>query len=164
MSTFPIFAAIAVSGQIKSAGNVVDTGGTVYGILYFLFMSAVILGAAYFATKYLARKGLNPAKNKNLKVIETVPLGIDKSLLLVKVGEQYLLLGSTQKNISLLSAIEQEKLTITNTAEVYSSTEGEGIETYMDTVREVQGKHGMSSVKHNLNKLKSIVRGNRIDV
>jgi len=110
MSTFSFIAAAAASGQTNSTGAVTTADSTVYGIFYFLFMSAVILGAAYYVTKYLARKGLNPANNKNLKIIETVPLGIDKSLLLVKVGEQYLLLGSTQKNISLLTVLEQEKL------------------------------------------------------
>ncbi len=141
-----------------------NSDSTLYGILYFLFMSAVILGAAYYVTRILAKRGINPAKNKNLKVMETVPLGIDKSLLLVKVGEQYLLLGSTQKSISLLSAIDKEKLTVTSEGESYNSIEGESIETYMNTVDEAAGRSGMSSVKHNLDKLKSIVRGNRIDV
>ncbi|HOE56920.1 MAG TPA: flagellar biosynthetic protein FliO, partial [Bacillota bacterium] len=70
--------------------------GSIYGILYFLFMSAVILAAAYYVTKYLSRKGFNRGKNKNLKIIESVPLGIDKSLLLIKVGEQYMLIGNSQ--------------------------------------------------------------------
>jgi flagellar biosynthetic protein FliO len=100
MSTITLFAA--------AANAAMSVGDTFYGIFYFLFMSAVILGAAYFVTRYLARRGFNPVANKNLKVIETVPLGIDKSLLLVKVGEQYLLLGSSQKNITLLAAIERK--------------------------------------------------------
>ncbi|KUO76113.1 MAG: hypothetical protein APF77_02165 [Clostridia bacterium BRH_c25] len=164
MSTFSFIAAAAASGQTNSTGAVTTADSTVYGIFYFLFMSAVILGAAYYVTKYLARKGLNPANNKNLKIIETVPLGIDKSLLLVKVGEQYLLLGSTQKNISLLTVLEQEKLAIGKASEGYSNLDGESIESYMDKLKDGDVKTGMNSVKHNLNKLKSIVRGNKIDV
>lgn len=137
--------------------------GTTYGILYFLFMSAVILGAAYYVTRFLARKGLHPAKNKYLRIVETVPLGIDRSLLLVKVGEQYLLLGSTQKNISMLAQIEQDKLTGVNTGEMYGGSEDESFESYMSNIGNEHSKAGMNSVKHNLNKLKSIVRGNRTD-
>jgi len=164
VSTFSFFAAAAAVRQSNANRLAVTAGSTIYGILYFLFMSAVILGAAYYVTKYLARKGLNPANNKNLKIIETVPLGIDKSILLVKVGEQYLLLGSTQKNISLLTVIEQEKLAVGSTSEVYSNLDGESIESYMDKITDEDIKTGMNSVKHNLNKLKSIVRGNKIDV
>ena len=161
MSTFSFFAATAASRQTSA---IMNAGSAIYGILYFLFMTTVILGAAYYVTKYLARKGLNPANNKNLKIIETVNLGIDKSILLVKVGEQYLLLGSTQKNITLLTAVEQEKLKISNTSEAYSNLDGESIESYMNKLQDGDKKTGMNSIKHNLNKLKSIVRGNKIDV
>ncbi len=166
MSTFSFYAAAtAASRQTSATDNVMTVDSTIYGILYFLFMSAVILAAAYYATKYLARKGLNPAHNKNLKIVETVPLGIDKSLLLVKVGEQYLLLGSTQKGITMLTAVEQGKLTFSsNSSEVYNNLDGESIESYMDNLQAGNEREGMNSIKRNLNKLKSIVRGNKIDV
>ncbi|MHB1392444.1 MAG: flagellar biosynthetic protein FliO [Clostridia bacterium] len=165
MSTFSFYAAAtAASRHTSAASNVMTVGSTIYGILYFLFMSAVILGAAYYATKYLARKGLNPAKNKNLKILETVPLGIDKSLLLVKVGEQYLLLGSTQKEITMLTEVEQGKLTFNNASEVYNNMDGESIESYIDNLQVGNESEGMNSIKRNLDKLKSIVRGNKIDV
>jgi len=164
MSTFSFFTAVAVSKQMSEANEMLTTSSTIYGILYFLFMTAVILCAAYFTTKYIAKKGLYRAHNKNLKIIETVPLGIDKTLLLVKVGEQYLLLGSTQKCITLLKEVEQEKLNIINAAEVYSNSVGENIEAYLDKLKNENGNAGANSIKHNLNKLKSIVRGNKIDV
>ena len=165
MSTFSFYAAAtAASRQTGTTNNTMTVGSTIYGILYFLFMSAFILGAAYYATKYLARKGLNPAKNKNLKIVETIPLGIEKSLLLVKVGEQYLLLGSTQKGITMLTAVEPGKLTLSNTNEAYNNLDGESIESYMDKLQYGNESEGMNSIKHNLDKLKSIVRGNKIDV
>lgn len=164
MATFSFYvAAAAASGQTSALSNTMGIGSTIYGIFYFLFMSAVILGAAYYATKYLARKGLSSANNKNLKIVETVPLGIDKSLLLVKVGEQYLLLGSTQKGITMLTAVEQGKLTFGSTSEAYNNLDGESVETYMDKLQDGNEGSGMSSIKRNLDKLKSIVRGNKLD-
>lgn len=163
MLTFSLFMTAVSSKQIRAADEIVTTGSTIYGILYFLFMSAVILCAAYFATKYIARKGLNRTNNKNLKIIETVPLGIDKSLLLVKVGEQYLLLGSTQKCITLLTEVGKEKLSITDTTEIYNSLNAENIESYMNKLQDEDENSGMNSIKRNLKKLKSIVRGNKID-
>lgn len=133
-----------------------------YGVLYFLFMLAVVLAAAYYVTRYLSGKGLKKGKNKNLKVVETLPLGFDKSLLLVKAGEQYLLLGSTQKNISFISVIDQEKLAMESSSEVYDNLDDAGIESYIDKLGSRDA--GINTIKQNLIKLKSIVRGNKIDV
>ncbi|HOM43253.1 MAG TPA: flagellar biosynthetic protein FliO [Bacillota bacterium] len=131
-----------------------NTGSAIYGILYFLFMSAVILAAAYYVTRFLSKRSIKNAGNKNLKILEAAPLGFDKSILLVKAGEQYLLLGSTQKSITLLSELDPEKLSI---------ADDESFEAYLNSFQE-ENKTGMNSIKNNLNKLKSIVRGNRTDV
>ncbi|HWQ30645.1 MAG TPA: flagellar biosynthetic protein FliO [Negativicutes bacterium] len=162
MSVFSFLAATAASGQFKAAGEVAGAGSTIYGILYFIFMTAVILGAAYYVTRFIAKRGFGASGNKNIKVVESISLGIDKSLLLVKVGEQYMLLGSTQKSISLLAEIDKDKLAIENAGEVYSGLDDEGVEAYMNGMN-VKEKAGLSSVKQNLDKLKSIVRGNKID-
>ena len=77
-------------------------GNTLYGIFYFIFMSAVIIGAAYLVTRLIAKRSIASGGNKNLKVVETLSLGLDKSLMLIKAGEQYLLLGSTPKGITFL--------------------------------------------------------------
>lgn len=155
MSTFSYLAA--------SAPGQAGAGSTLYGILYFIFMSAIILGAAYFATRFIAGKGFSASSNKNLKVVESISLGIDKTLLLVRVGEQYLLLGSTQKNISFLSAIDQEQLNLASQGEAYNNLDGESFESYMGNISGADEQTGMNSVKRNLNKLKSIVRGNKLD-
>ncbi len=155
------YSATVALGQTGAGNAAMNAGSTIYGILYFIFMSAVILGAAYYVTKFIARKGLNTSGNKNLKVIETVHLGVDKSLLLVKVGEQYLLLGSTQKTITLLTEVNKEKLTINSTNDICSNMDRESIENYMDRL---QGENeDVNSIKRNLNRLKSIVRGNKTD-
>lgn len=156
------YAAAAALRPASAEYAALDVGDSLYGILYFLFMSAVILGAAYYVTKFLARKGLNMANNKNLKVIETVHLGVDKSLILVKVGEQYLLLGSTQKTITLLTEVNKEELATSSIKEASGNLDRENIETFMD---KLQGENeDMNSIKRNLDRLKSIVRGNRTDV
>ncbi|MGE5632239.1 MAG: flagellar biosynthetic protein FliO [Caulobacteraceae bacterium] len=149
---------IAMAPMVAGSAGI---GDTVYGIFYFLFMSAVILGAAYYATKFIAKKGYGASNNKNLKVVEMVSLGIDKSLLLVKVGEQYLLLGSSQKNITLLTPVDSEKLNLSNANELYGSIGGENVEAYMNKLDD--SGSNMNTIKQNLNKLKSIVRGNKLD-
>lgn len=148
---------------LTAAVRQADTGSTLYGIFYFIFMSAIILGAAYYVTKYIAKRGFKASGNKNLKIVESVSLGIDKSLMLVKVGEQYLLLGSTQKSISMLAEIDQKKLNTGNSSGVYGNLDGESAEAYMAELDNEAERPDMTLVKKNLNKLKSIVRGNKSD-
>lgn len=142
----------------------VSGGNTLYGIFYFIFMSAVILGAAYLATKLIAKKSIASAGSKNLKVVETMSLGFDKSLMLIKAGEQYLLLGSTPKGITFLCELKAEKLNIKNESEFYSDMKEESFEAYLKDINYERNKNGSNnSIKNNLKKLKSIVRGNRLD-
>jgi len=138
------------------------SGNTLYGILYFLFMSMVVLGAAYFATKFIAKKGRTSMGSKNLKIVETVSLGLDKSLILVKAGKQFLLLGSTPKGINFLAELEAESISLSD-ADALRGLEGENIEEYLEKLRKSPESSGAATIKSNLNKLKSIVRGSRSD-
>lgn len=139
-------------------------GNTLYGIFYFIFMSAVIIGAAYLVTRLIAKRSIASGGNKNLKVVETLSLGLDKSLMLIKAGEQYLLLGSTPKGITFLSEIKPEKLNNKNESEFYSDTKEESFEAYLKNFNHDKNNSVSNrSIKNNLKKLKSIVRGNRSD-
>jgi flagellar biosynthetic protein FliO len=78
--------------------------------IYYLIMFALILGLAYYITKFIARKGLTQNKTKTMKLMESMPLGVDKSLHLVQVGAQYFLIGSAAKSMVLISELDQEML------------------------------------------------------
>ena len=60
---------------------------------------------AYVTTKYIGGKSKKASRGNYIQVIETVSLGIDKQLILVKVGEQYVLLSSSGKNIQFMTNI-----------------------------------------------------------
>jgi flagellar protein FliO/FliZ len=130
--------------------------------IYYLIMFALILAATYYVTKFLARKGMVQNKSKFMKLMESMPLGVDKSLHVVKVGTQYFLLGSASKSMFMISELEQDKLfeeQLNNNVDIsdfdYDSyengVEGKDFVTYLN------------SVKNNLHKLKSMVRGNNRD-
>jgi flagellar protein FliO/FliZ len=78
--------------------------------IYYLIMFTLILAATYFITKFIARKGLTPNKSRTMKLMESMPLGVDKSLHLVQVGAQYFLIGSASKSMVLISELNQELL------------------------------------------------------
>lgn len=137
----------------------------IYGFfkaIYYFVMFGLILAATYYVTKFLAGRGLNQSKTKTMKLMETMPLGADKSLHLVKVGGQYYLIGSASKNLFLVSEIDQEKLFAEQMNNTYELNDIE-IENYEDSLEGKDFGSYLSSMKGNLKKLKSMVRGNNSD-
>jgi flagellar biogenesis protein FliO len=72
-------------------------------LVFGLVLFAGILYLSYAATKYLAKR-LSPdgRSGRNMKIIESLAIGKDSCLLIVKAGEKILLLGKTAGSISLV--------------------------------------------------------------
>lgn len=79
-------------------------------VLFFLLMFAAVLFLAFVFTRYIAGKTNQAMNGKYIHVIETVSLGLDKKLLLVKAAEQYILIASSGKNLQYLTTIKPEDL------------------------------------------------------
>ena len=68
-------------------------------------LMVIVLGASAI---YLSRKilpGISGMTGKNIKIVETVHLGPRKSVHLLKIGNQQILVGSTNENITKLADI-----------------------------------------------------------
>lgn len=78
-------------------------------VLYVLLALGSILFLAYVTTKYIGGKSKKASRGNYIQVIETVSLGLDKQLMLVKAGEQFVLLSSSGKNIQFLSNIKLDE-------------------------------------------------------
>ncbi len=70
----------------------------------------VILLLAYFSTKYIGGVSRGRGISKNMKVIEMITLGQDKTLAIVKVGEKYLLVGVASGQINVMRELSEEEL------------------------------------------------------
>lgn len=71
-----------------------------------LLILAIILLGAYLLKKMLPGRFGPLAHKRHLKVVETLSLGDKRSLHLLQVGEQMILLGSTSSQIAVLEQIE----------------------------------------------------------
>jgi flagellar protein FliO/FliZ len=149
-----------------------------FKLMYSIVIFALILVIAYFVTKFIAKKGTFGNNNKNLKMIEALPLGMDKCVYLVKAGEQYLLLAGTKNNLTLVSTIESNMLSLGEIPEAhtknitenfeniinrYKRTEKESDTNYISRAHIASDDDYMASTKMKLNNLKSMVRGNKLD-
>ncbi len=83
-----------------------DSGSTFLLILVLL----LVLFAAYFTTKFLSVKGGNLMKGKYMTIKDRLVLSKDKQILLLQVGEKYMVVGITQQNIQPLMTAELGEL------------------------------------------------------
>ena len=73
---------------------------------------ALVLYLSYITSRFLGKKMAGGANNRHMKVIETMAVGPDRSLSLIRVGTKYFLFLNTKKGLELVSEIEKDSLLI----------------------------------------------------
>jgi len=77
--------------------------GKLFTVIGTLIIFAGILYLAYISTKLLGKRfSLGNQGSKNMKVLESMPVGQDKMLFIVKVGEKTMLMGSSKDHMEYL--------------------------------------------------------------
>lgn len=84
--------------------------GLLIGFGAFLFVVVVI-------TKYIGGKANKSMRSRHINIVETVSIGLDKQLHLIRVGEQFLLIASSGKNIEFLSNIKLDEFNVEGSPE-----------------------------------------------
>lgn len=75
-----------------------------------LIIFAVVLMATWLTTRWMGGYQKAHATNKNLKIIETIPMGNNKMISIVKAGQVYLVVSVGKDEIHLLSELTREEL------------------------------------------------------
>lgn len=86
-------------------------------IVLYLIGFCSLLYLAYIATRYIADRQNRAMRSKNISVIETVMLGTDKRLHLVKAGKDHILIATTSKTVEFLSKVELDEESAQETAQ-----------------------------------------------
>ena len=78
-----------------------------------LLVLLVVLSLTYLFTRYLAGRlyggGSAVRSERRLTVVEQLLTGRDQKLLLVRLGDHYMLLGATQERITCLKELTEEE-------------------------------------------------------
>lgn len=77
-------------------------------LLSFIFVA----GLAYFVTKFIGIKYSNQLKSKNMQVVESLSLGVDRTLHLVKIGGKICLIAVSGKQIEYLTEISVNEIVL----------------------------------------------------
>ncbi|HHW30459.1 MAG TPA: FliO/MopB family protein [Clostridiaceae bacterium] len=148
------------------SGNIISY---IFKSLLFLLVFGSILFLAYITTRLLAAKVNNTMKGRYMSIIETISLGIDKKLYLVKVSNMFILLSSSGKNLEFITVVPVENYEEStedhwsyNTAKTTSSPNIVNISAIADIINRniMRSKSDIKSsinFKSNLNKVKKSI-------
>ena len=75
-------------------------------LLIFLF----ILGATYCTTKWIGSYQQINMRNKNLQIVESIKIGTNKFICLIKAGEIYLVVAVGKDEVTMLAQLTEEQL------------------------------------------------------
>jgi len=78
-------------------------------IIFFLLGFCALLFLAYVTARYIGQKQMRTMQGKNISVVETVMLGGDKRLHLVRAGNSYVLIATTSKSVEFLTNVEMDE-------------------------------------------------------
>lgn len=151
-------------------------GMDVLKVILFLIGFCSLLFLTYVTTRYIGGKQNRAMKGKNISIVETVTLGMDKRLHLIKAGNQFVLIASTAKTIEFLTNVtledtipEQEMNSQENGAFDFKSLFDKYVNSYKTKkenkgiIQEVKTSADMQEgrdFKSNLSRLRTIVQKN----
>ena len=76
-----------------------------------LFIFALVLLITYYTTRWIGNYQKVRMKSKNLHVIESLSIGNNKTICLLKAGIEYLVVAIGKDEIHLLATLKEDQLT-----------------------------------------------------
>jgi len=88
-------------------GNFLSLFGS---FLYIILVFALIIGVCWFILRLTGRVRARGAANANLHLVESIGVGAQNMVQIVKAGERYLVLGVSRERVSLLTELDAEQI------------------------------------------------------
>lgn len=83
----------------------------VFTVIVTLIIFIVILYLAYITTKSLGKRySIFNTQEKNIKILDYLKIGNDKTLMIVKVGGKALLIGVSKEHMEYICDVDEENL------------------------------------------------------
>ena len=92
-------------------------GAQIVSLLTILIALGSVCFLAFITTKFIGKKSGGIMKSKHMKVIDSLSTGFDKTLYLIQVGKQYVLMCSSVKGFDFICNVDDSmvNLDVTNT-------------------------------------------------
>ncbi len=84
------------------------SGWALWGqVFYFLLVFCIVIGLTYLVTRALANRTRSARHSAHLRVIDELPLGMGRSVLLIDCVDKILVVGSAERSLSPLGQIDE---------------------------------------------------------
>ncbi len=91
--------------QEPKATNSTSWFSTISYVFSLVITFAVVIGLAYFASRFLGKKLGSLSASGNSRIINTLSFGANRAVYTVEIAGKYLILGVTDHNITVLQEI-----------------------------------------------------------
>lgn len=133
-------------------------GSQIYGFITIVFILLCLWFLAFIMTKFIGNKTKSAMRSKYMRVVDTMAMGFDKTLYLVKVGEQYVLMNSSAKGFEFICNLNGDFSRV-DSDEEYSAQNEKGFSKYFDFFKpspDVKVSKEDNEIENNIEKLKRI--------
>lgn len=93
-------------------------------IITLLLVMGGIFALSWLATRFLAKRLPGGGKTGHMHIIERLPLGRDRQVALLKVGEDHILVGITGQKISFSGPVRLQSLNYAQVQEMVDNDHG----------------------------------------
>ena len=131
---------------------------SIYGLFTIVFILGCLWFLTYIMTKFIGKKTKRAMKSKYMTVVDSMSMGIDKVLYLVKIGEQYILMCSSAKGFEYICTLNSSLNIDVNSSE-YKEQTSNGFSKYFDFFRpgtDDESPKANNDVENNLEKLRKL--------
>ena len=110
-------------------------------------------------TKFIGNKSKSAMRSKYMRVVDTMAMGFDKTLYLVKIGEQYIVMCSSQKGFDYICSLNNDFSIRETNVETEENNAAKGFSKYFDffkPVSEEKTKQEDNDIENNIERLKKL--------
>ncbi|MCL2463180.1 MAG: flagellar biosynthetic protein FliO [Defluviitaleaceae bacterium] len=103
----------ADAGSALNLANPARSGASQFlGVLWIAVVFVFVLAMAYFFTKWFAsaKTGALRGRRANIRLVESMGVGMQSYVQIVKVGKKYVLVGVTKGGVSMLAELDPADL------------------------------------------------------
>ena len=104
-----------------------------------LLIFALVLILVYFTTRWMGGLQKNGMKGKNLRIVESIGVGTNKSICIIEAGTEYLVVAIGKEEINFLTSLSREQLKDFS----FENDESKGFaqESFQDILQKLKEKH-----------------------
>lgn len=113
--------------------------GSIISLASVLILTVLILYLSHLFTKSLGN-GIGMKRGGTcMQMLDRLPLGQDKAVAVIRMGNRYYLIGIASSQITLLAELSEEE--VPKETEASSSFGGEGYENFKNILKKYTNKH-----------------------